>query len=190
MLSRESLFLTHYTNHASSKSHVAFSAPYPGKIIPIDLLKLGRELICQKDAFLCAAQGTHINIEFQRKLGTGFFGGEGFILQRLQGDGRAFIHACGGICLKKISNETLRVDTGSIVAFTKGIDFNVELVRGLKSILFSGEGLFLSTLSRAGYVWLQSLPFSRLADRVIMASITREGQYKTEKNMEAKAITW
>lgn len=169
-LTKESLFLTHYTNYSSGKNQVAFSAPYPGKIIPMDLTKLRGEVICQKDAFLCAAKGTSINIEFARRLGAGFFGGEGFILQKLQGDGKAFVHACGGICLKKIENETLRVDTGSIVAFTKGIDYNVEMVRGLKSMLFSGEGLFLATLSGTGYVWLQSLPFSRLADRIISAS--------------------
>ncbi|MBF0311987.1 MAG: TIGR00266 family protein [Oligoflexia bacterium] len=170
VLTRESLFITHYTNRGQEKSHVAFSAPYPGKIIPLDLVKLKGEVTCQKDSFLCAAKGTSINIEFARKLGTGFFGGEGFILQKLQGDGKAFIHACGGICLKKITNETLRVDSGSIVAFTKGIHFDVEMVKGLKSMLFSGEGLFLATLSGTGYVWLQSLPFSRLADRVISAS--------------------
>jgi uncharacterized protein (TIGR00266 family) len=170
VLTKESLFLTHYTNNNSGKSQVAFSAPYPGKIIPIDLTKLRGEVICQKDSFLCAAKGTSINIEFAKRLGTGFFGGEGFILQRLEGDGKAFVHACGGICLKKITNETLRVDTGSIVAFTKGINYDIEMVKGLKSMLFSGEGLFMATLSGTGYVWLQSLPFSRLADRVISAS--------------------
>lgn len=170
LLSRESVFLTHYTNQGGVKTHVAFSPPYPGKIIPIDLEKVRGELICQKSAFLCAAKGTHISMEFRRQLGTGFFGGEGFILQKLQGDGQAFIHACGGICLKKINHETLRVDTGSIVAFTKGIQYNIEAVKGLKSIMFAGEGLFISSLSGSGYVWLQSLPFSRLADKVIMAS--------------------
>ena len=175
LLSNESLFLTHYTNHNADKSHVAFSSPYPGKIIPIDLAKVRGELICQKDAFLCAAKGTHISMEFRQQLGTGFFGGEGFILQKLHGDGQAFIHACGGICLKKINNETLRVDTGSIVAFTKGVQYSIEAVKGLKSMMFSGEGFFLSTLSGSGYVWLQSLPFSRLADKVIMAS-----RYMTE----------
>lgn len=170
VLTKESLFITHYTSNIPGKNHVAFSAPYPGKIIPMDLRKLRGEVICQKDSFLCAAKGTAINIEFARRLGTGFFGGEGFILQRLEGDGKAFLHACGSICLKKLTNETLRVDTGSIVAFTKGIDYNVEMVKGLKSMLFSGEGMFLATLSGTGYVWLQSLPFSRLADRVISAS--------------------
>ena len=170
VLTKESLFLTHYTSHRPGKSHVAFAAPYPGKIIAMDLTKLRGEVTCQKDSFLCAAKGTKINIEFAKRLGAGFFGGEGFILQRLSGAGKAFVHACGGVCLKKISNETIRVDTGSIVAFTKGVHYDIEMVRGLKSMLFSGEGIFLATLSGTGYVWLQSLPFSRLADRVISAS--------------------
>lgn len=170
MLTKESMFLTHYTNQAPGKSHVAFSAPYPGKIIPMNLEKLKGEVICQKDAFLCAAKGTELSIQFAKRFGTGFFGGEGFILQKLSGDGKAFVHACGGICLKKLTNETLRVDAGSIVAFTKGIDYDIEMVKGLKSMLFSGEGMFLASLSGTGYVWLQSLPFSRLADRVISAS--------------------
>ena len=170
VLTKESLFITHYTNQNPGKSHVSFAAPYPGKIIPMDLTKLRGEVVCQKDSFLCAAKGTSINIEFAKRLGTGFFGGEGFILQRLEGDGKAFVHACGGVCIKKLKNETLRVDTGSIVAFTKGINYDIEMVKGLKSMLFSGEGLFLATLSGTGYVWLQSLPFSRLADRVISAS--------------------
>lgn len=178
VLTRESLFLTHYTNHSISKSQVAFSAPYPGKIIPMDLSKLKGEVICQKDSFLCAAKGTTINIEFAKRLGAGFFGGEGFILQKLQGDGMAFVHASGGICLKKLTNETLRVDTGSIVAFTQGINYDVEMVKDLKSMLFSGEGMFLATLSGTGYVWLQSLPFSRLADRIISASQISGGHSK------------
>ena len=180
VLTKESIFLTHYTNQAGVKSQVAFSAPYPGKIIPMDLTKLKGEVVCQKDSFLCAAKGTSINIEFARRLGTGFFGGEGFILQKLRGDGKAFVHACGGICLKKITNETLRVDAGSIVAFTKGVKYDVEMVRDLKSMLFSGEGLFLATLSGTGYVWLQSLPFSRLADRVISASTYSTGSRRGE----------
>ncbi len=182
VLTRESLFLTHYTNHQVGKSHVAFSAPFPGKIIPINLTKLRGEVVCQKDAFLCAAKGTRINIEFAKRLGAGFFGGEGFILQRLEGDGMAFVHACGAVSLKKLTNETLRVDTGSLVAFTKGINYDVQMVRGLKSMLFSGEGLFLTTLSGTGYVWLQSLPFSRLADRVISASRFGANQSVGESN--------
>lgn len=182
VLTKESIFLTHYTNTQTEKSQVAFAAPYPGKIIPMDLTKLKGEVICQKDAFLCAAKGTSINIEFAKRLGTGFFGGEGFILQKLSGDGKAFVHACGGICLKKLSNETIRVDSGSIVAFTKGIEFDVEMVKGLKTMLFSGEGLYLATLSGTGYVWLQSLPFSRLADRVISASKLTLGGSREEAN--------
>jgi len=167
VLTNESIFITHYTNKKSEKNHVGFAAPYPGKIIPLDLTKLRGEIICQKDSFLCAAKGTSINIEFAKRLGAGFFGGEGFILQKLMGEGKAFIHASGGVCLKKLTNETIRVDAGCIVGFTKGIDFDIEMVRGLKSMLFSGEGFFLATLSGNGYVWLQTLPFSRLADRVI-----------------------
>jgi len=182
VLTQESIFLTHYTNKRVGKSQVAFAAPYSGKIITMDLAKLQGEVICQKDAFLCAAKGTSIDIQFAKRLGAGFFGGEGFILQRLSGDGKAFVHACGGICLKKITNETLRVDTGSIVAFTKGINFDVQIVRDLKSMLFSGEGMFLATLSGTGYVWLQSLPFSRLADRVISASVYGLAHGKEQTN--------
>ena len=169
VLTKESLFLTHYTNHRRGKNHVAFSAPYPGKIIPMDLAKLNGRVICQKNAFLCAAKDQHPN-RICKKSWYRLFGGEGFILQCLQGDGKAFIHACGTVCLKKINNEKIQVDTGSLVAFTQGINYDVEMVRGLKSMIFSGEGLFLATLSGTGYVWLQSLPFSRLADRVITAS--------------------
>ena len=169
-LTRESLFLTHYTNRSPGKSRVAFAAPYPGKVIPINLKKLAGEIFCQKDALLCAAKGTAIDIEIAKRLGAGFFGGEGFIIQKLTGDGMAFVHACGGILLKKLNNEELRVDTGCIVAFTKGIHYDVEMVRGLKSMLFSGSGIFLATLSGTGYAWLQSLPFSRLADRVVSSS--------------------
>lgn len=166
-ISGESLFLTHFTNTSNRKRRVAFAAPYPGHIIPIDLIQLGGELLCQKDAFLCAALGTKLDIAFSRRLGTGFFGGEGFILQRLSGDGLAFIHAGGSVVKKEIVNETLRVDTGCLVAFTSGVDYNIEMVKGLKSMFFGGEGLFLATLSGTGTVYLQSLPFSKLADRII-----------------------
>ena len=166
-ISGESLFLTHFTNTSNHKRRVAFAAPYPGHIIPIDLVQLGGELLCQKDAFLCAALGTKLDIAFSRRLGTGFFGGEGFILQRLSGDGLAFIHAGGSVVKKEIVNETLRVDTGCLVAFTSGVDYNIEMVKGLKSMFFGGEGLFLATLSGTGTVYLQSLPFSKLADRII-----------------------
>ena len=166
-ISGESLFLTHFTNTGSSKRRVAFAAPYPGHIIPIDLAKFGGELMCQKDAFLCAALGTKLDIAFTRKLGTGFFGGEGFILQHLHGDGMAFVHAGGSVIKKELVNETLRVDTGCLVAFSSSVDYSIEMTKGLKSMFFSGEGLFLATLSGTGTVYLQSLPFSRLADRII-----------------------
>jgi uncharacterized protein (TIGR00266 family) len=166
-ISGESLFMTHFTNQGHAKRHVAFAAPYPGKIIPLDLRKLGGEILCQKDAFLCAAFGTRLDIAFQRRLGTGFFGGEGFILQRLQGDGMAFIHASGTIIERQLQGETLRVDTGCLVAFEPGVDYNIERAGNLKSMFFGGEGLFLATLSGHGKVWIQSLPFSRLADRII-----------------------
>lgn len=167
MLTGESLFLTHFTNHGVTKRRVAFGAPYPGKIIPVNLAELGEELICQKDAFLCAAFGTQLGIAFQKKLGAGFFGGEGFILQRLQGDGHAFVHACGTIIHRELRNETLRVDTGCLVAFTPEVDYDIERAGNLKSMFFGGEGLFLATLSGTGTVWLQSLPFSRLAERIL-----------------------
>ncbi|MYB95108.1 TIGR00266 family protein [Candidatus Poribacteria bacterium] len=166
-ISGESLFLTHFTNTGSHKRRVAFAAPYPGHIIPIDLAHIGGELLCQKDAFLCAALGTELDIAFSRKLGAGFFGGEGFILQRLRGDGMAFVHAGGSVIKKELVNETLRVDTGCLVAFTSGVDYDIEMVKGLKSMFFGGEGLFLATLSGRGTVYLQSLPFSKLADRII-----------------------
>lgn len=163
----ESLFLTHFTNQAHDKKKVAFSAPYPGKIIPVDMAAIGGQLICQKDAFLCAALGTKVTIAFNRKLGTGFFGGEGFILQRLEGDGMAFIHAGGTIVKKELNGEKLMVDTGCIVAFSQGVEYDIQRAGGLKSMFFGGEGLFLATLEGQGSVYLQSLPFSRLADRII-----------------------
>ena len=166
-LSGESLFLTHFTNTSNSKRRVAFAAPYPGHILPIDLAQMGGELLCQKDAFLCAALGTELDIAFSRRLGTGFFGGEGFILQHLRGDGMAFVHAGGAVVKKEINNEVLRVDTGCLVAFSSSVDYNIEMVKGLKSMFFGGEGLFLATLQGTGTVYLQSLPFSRLADRII-----------------------
>ena len=166
-LSGESLFLTHFTNTSNSKRRVAFAAPYPGHILPIDLAQLGGELLCQKDAFLCAALGTELSIAFTRKLGAGFFGGEGFILQHLRGDGMAFVHAGGSVIKKELNNETLRVDTGCLVAFSSSVNYEIEMTKGLKSMFFSGEGLFLATLQGTGIVYLQSLPFSRLADRII-----------------------
>ena len=170
VLTGESIFMTHFTNEGAEKKRVAFAAPYPGKIIPIAMAKIGEELICQKDAFLCAALGTEITISFQRKLGTGFFGGGGFILQRLKGDGMAFVHIGGTVIKRELNNEVLRVDTGCIAAFTTGIDYSIERAGNLKSMVFGGEGLFLATLQGSGTVYLQSLPFSRLANRVLQAS--------------------
>ncbi|MCK5097666.1 MAG: TIGR00266 family protein, partial [Desulfobacteraceae bacterium] len=164
MLTGESIFMTHFTNSGNGKKSVAFAAPYPGKIIPINMNDVNEELLCQKDAFLCAAYGTKIGIAFTKKLGTGFFGGEGFILQKLNGDGMAFIHVGGTVVKKELNNETLRVDTGCIAAFTSGIDYSIERAGNLKSMFFGGEGLFLATLRGTGTVYLQSLPFSRMAD--------------------------
>ena len=176
----ESLFITHFTNQVQGKKRVAFSAPYPGKIISIDMGKFGGELICQKDAFLCAALGTEVSIAFNKKLGAGFFGGEGFILQRLRGDGMAFVHAGGTIVKKELHGETIRVDTGCIVGFTPGIDYDIQRAGNLKSMFFGGEGLFLATLSGIGTVYLQSLPFSRLADRIIQHAPSAGGSAKGE----------
>ena len=171
VLTGESIFMTHFSNNVDvGKKRVAFAAPYPGKIIPVDMAAIGGELICQKDAFLCAAYGTSLNIDFHRRLGAGFFGGEGFILQRLKGDGKAFIHVGGTVIKRELNNETLRVDTGCIAAFTPSIDYDIERAGNLKSMVFGGEGLFLATLSGSGTVYLQSLPFSRLAGRVMQAA--------------------
>jgi len=166
-LTGESLFMTHFTNEVETKKIVAFAAPYPGKIIPIDLAQVQGEILCQKDAFLCAAHGTEIGIAFKKKLGAGFFGGEGFILQRLCGDGMAFVHVGGTVVRKELNNETILVDTGCVAAFTADIDYSIARAGGLKSMFFGGEGLFLTTLSGTGTVWLQSLPFSRMADRIL-----------------------
>jgi uncharacterized protein (TIGR00266 family) len=167
VITGESLFMTHFSNDGRDKERVAFAAPYPGSIIPIDMAQIGEELICQKDAFLCAALGTELSIAFNRKLGAGFFGGEGFILQCLRGDGMAFVHAGGAVIKKELNNEMLRVDTGCLVAFSPGIDYDIEMTKGLKSMFFGGEGFFLATLQGTGTVYLQSLPFSRLADRIL-----------------------
>ena len=179
-LTGESIFITHFTNRGVGKSRVSFAAPYPGKIIALDLAQIGGQVICQKDAFLCAALGTKISIAFQKRLGAGFFGGEGFILQQLTGDGKAFIHAGGTVIKKKLEGQTLRVDTGCLVAFTEGIDYDIERAGNLKSMFFGGEGLFLATLRGHGTVLLQSLPFSRLADRVIQHAPKIGGSDKGE----------
>ena len=176
----ESIFLTHFTNSSSGKKSVAFAAPYPGKIIPIDMTKVNGELLCQKDAFLCAALGTEVGIAFTKRLGAGFFGGEGFILQRLRGDGMAFVHVGGTVIKRKLNNDTIRVDTGCIAAFTSGINYDIERAGSLKSMFFGGEGLFLATLSGTGVVLLQSLPFSRMADRILQHAPSAGGSRKGE----------
>lgn len=162
VIAGESLFLTHFTNRGWGKKHVAFSAPYPGTIIPIDLRQFGGTIIVQKDAFLCAAFGTKLSITFNRRLGAGFFGGEGFILQQLQGDGKAFVHAGGTVIERQLNNEVLRVDTGCIVGFETSIDYDIQQAGGLRSMIFGGEGLFLATLRGTGKVWLQSMPIRKL----------------------------
>jgi uncharacterized protein (TIGR00266 family) len=170
LLTGESLFMTVFYNRGSGKRRVAFGAPYPGKIIPVHLKDLGGELLAQKDSFLCAAKGVSIGIAFTKRLGAGFFGGEGFILERLQGDGLAFIHAGGTILQRDLkAGEVLRVDTGCIVAFQPAVEYDIQYVGGIKSALFGGEGLFFATLRGPGRVWLQSLPLSRLAGRIVGA---------------------
>ena len=174
MITGESFFITSFANKGSDKATVAFAAPYPGKVIPLDLAKKGGSFLCQKDSFLCAAKGIEIEVAFTKKIGAGLFGGEGFILQRLEGDGLAFVHAGGTVVRKKLgSGETLRVDTGCLVAFSPSIDYDIKFVGGFKNALFGGEGVFLAQLKGPGTVYLQSLPFSRLADRIIAASLSR-----------------
>ncbi|MFA8433863.1 MAG: TIGR00266 family protein [Marinifilaceae bacterium] len=162
MLTGESIFLTHFTNRGYGKSKVAFSAPYPGTIMPLDLQKSGGRVIVQKDGFLCAALGTKVSMHFNKKIGSALFGGEGFILQRLEGDGMAFVHAGGTVIEKQLNNETLRVDTGCVVAFEESIDFSIESAGGMKSMIFGGEGIFLANLRGTGRVWLQSMPIRKL----------------------------
>ncbi len=166
MMTGESLFTTHFTNHGQGKQRVAFSAPYPGNIVALNMAELGEKITCQKDAFLCAALGSKLDITFNKRLGAGFFGGEGFILQTIEGDGMAFIQAGGTVIEKQLNGETLRVDTGCLVGFTQGIHYDIARAGSLKSMMFGGEGLFLATLQGHGKVWLQSLPFSRMADRI------------------------
>ncbi len=171
MVTGESFFITNFTNHGGARADVAFAAPYPGKIVPLDMESHGGEMICQKDAFLCAARGTEITISFQKKLGVGLFGGEGFILQRLRGDGLAFVHAGGSVfSMDLAAGKTLRIDTGCIVAFEPSVTYDIQFVGGFKNALFGGEGLFFATLRGPGKVFLQTLPFSRLADRIVASS--------------------
>jgi uncharacterized protein (TIGR00266 family) len=168
LLTGESLFMTAYTNVGYGKKKVSFASPYPGKIIPLDLAKLGHKVICQKDSFLCAARGVAVGIEFQRKLGTGLFGGEGFIMQKLEGDGLSFVHAGGHVLERTLApGEVLKIDTGCIVAFTQNVHYDIEFVGGIKNTIFGGEGVFFATLRGPGTVWIQTLPISRLASRIM-----------------------
>jgi uncharacterized protein (TIGR00266 family) len=179
LLTGESLFMTVFQNRASARRRVAFGAPYPGKIIPIHLAEIGGDFIAQKDSFLCAARGVSVGIAFNKRLGVGFFGGEGFIMQRLQGDGWAFVHAGGTILERTLApGEVLRVDTGCVVGFQPGVDFDIQYVGKIKSAIFGGEGLFFATLRGPGKIWLQSLPLSRLANRIVSAvpGLTRGGR--------------
>ena len=183
VLTGESLFMTLFGNQAGQRQRVAFAAPYPGKIVPVDLRQHGGRVLCQKDAFLCAARGIAVGIAFQRKLGAGLFGGEGFILEKLEGDGLAFVHACGTIMESQLAaGETLRIDTGCIVAFESQVQYDVQMVKGVKTFLFGGEGLFYATLTGPGRIWLQSLPFSRLAARVF-AYAPQRGSRREEGSM-------
>ena len=176
LITGESLFTTVYTNQGPQKQRIGFAAPYPGKILPMDLRQLGGTLICQKDAFLCAARGVSLGIQFQQKLGVGFFGGEGFIMQKLEGDGLAFVHAGGTILRRELQpGQTLYVDTGCLVALTPSVNFEIQYVGKVKTALFGGEGLFFAKVTGPGTVWLQSLPFSRLASRVFAAAPQRGG---------------
>lgn len=180
-LAGESFFITNFIHKGTGKGHVAFAAPYPGKILPIDLKKFGGSILCQKDAFLCAARGTEIEVAFTRKLGAGFFGGEGFILQRLKGDGLAFVHIGGTVIKKELApGETYHIDTGCVAAFTESVTYDITWTKDFKNALFGGEGVVLATLTGPGTVYIQSLPFSRLADRIFAASAY--GRSRDEQN--------
>ncbi len=173
LLTGESLFMTAFTNIGHGKRRVSFASPYPGKIIALDLLQMGGTVICQKDSFLCAAKGVSVGIEFQRKLGTGLFGGEGFIMQKLEGDGFAFMHAGGHVMERELQpGETLKIDTGCIVGFTRSVDYDIQFVGGIKNSIFGGEGLFFAVLRGPGKVWIQTLPVSRLASRILSYGTT------------------
>lgn len=177
MLTGENLFMTAFTNTASGKRQVTFAAPYSGKIIALDLSELGGKVICQKDSFLCAAKGVSVGIEFQRKLGTGLFGGEGFIMQKLEGDGMTFVHSGGHVIEKQLQpGEVLKIDTGCIVAFTKDVDYDIQFVGGIKNTIFGGEGLFFAQLRGPGRVWIQTLPIARLANRILQFGTTKKGE--------------
>uniref|UniRef100_UPI0026EAA6ED AIM24 family protein n=1 Tax=Mesonia mobilis TaxID=369791 RepID=UPI0026EAA6ED len=177
----ESLFMTAFYNTVPGEKRVSFASPYPGKIIPIDLTRFQGKFICQKDAFLCAAKGVSIGVEFSKRLGRGFFGGEGFIMQKLEGDGMAFVHAGGTTAVKELApGERLKVDTGCIIGFENSVDYNIEFVGGIRNTLFGGEGLYFATLTGPGKVYIQSLPFSRLASRVFAAAPQGGGKQKGE----------
>ena len=189
LVTGESLFTTVYTNQGATKLRVAFAAPYPGKILPMDLRQLGGTLICQKDAFLCAARGVSLGIYFQQKLSVGFFGGEGFIMQKLEGDGLAFVHAGGTVLKRELQpGQTLLIDTGCIVALTPNVSFEIQYVGKIKTALFGGEGLFFAKVTGPGTVWQQSLPFSRLASRVFAAAPQRGGSREEGSLLGAGAI--
>ncbi len=174
LLTGESLFMTAFTNVGQGKKRVAFASPYPGKIIPLDLYALGGKVVCQKDAFLCAARGVSIGIEFQRRLGTGLFGGEGFIMEKLEGDGMAFVHAGGHVFERTLlPGESLRIDTGCLVGYSKDIHYDIQFVGGIRNTLFGGEGVFFATLQGPGKVWIQTLPISRLAGRILSYATTK-----------------
>jgi uncharacterized protein (TIGR00266 family) len=181
ILTGENLFMTAFYNNLSGKRNVSFASPYPGKIIPIDLTEYNGKFICQKDAFLCAAKGVSVGIEFSKKLGRGLFGGEGFIMQKLEGDGWVFANAGGTIHKMVLTpGETIKVDTGCLVAFTGNVNYNIEMVKGVKNALFGGEGLFLATLQGPGTIWIQSLPFSRMADRIVSSAPKMGGKSRGE----------
>ena len=184
VLTGESLFMTAFINQNNAKGKVSFAAPYPGKIIPINLTQYDGKFICQKDSFLCAAKGVSIGIEFSKKLGRGLFGGEGFIMQKIEGDGMAFVHTGGTLAKKELANgEVLKVDTGCIVGFTKDVDYDIEFIGGIKNSIFGGEGLFYATLRGPGTVYIQSLPFSRLADRIIASAPRAGGKSRDEGSL-------
>lgn len=173
LLTGESLFMTTFTNVGQGKKRVSFASPYPGKIIPLDLMEMGGKIVAQKDAFLCAAKGVSVGIEFQRRLGTGLFGGEGFIMQKLEGDGMAFVHAGGHVFEKTLQpGELLKIDTGCLVAYTQTVDYDIQFVGGIRNTIFGGEGLFFATLRGPGKIWIQTLPVSRLASRILSYGTT------------------
>lgn len=191
ILTGESLFMTAFTNEGYNKKRVSFASPYPGKIIPLDLAQHQQKIICQKDAFLCAAKGVSVGIAFQKRIGAGLFGGEGFIMQKLEGDGMAFVHAGGNIVERELQpGETLKVDTGCIVAFTSGIDYDIQFVGGIRNTLFGGEGVFFARLQGPGKVWIQSMPFSRLADKIISSAPKMGGNRKGEGSILGGLGDW